>query len=303
MTAGATPDGLQRTGARGGGLDLAVWGCGGSVPVGRPGRARWGGDTTCLEVRRIGAAEVLVVDLGSGARDLGAALAAEAETTGRAVRAEVLLSHFHLDHVIGLPFFAPLYDDAAQVTLHAGLVPDDASLAARLRGFAAPPWFPIEPLARPAARFRALAPGRTFRAAGFEVTPFPCRHPGGAIGFRIACAEASVAVVGDHEHGDPEIDRGVAEAVAGADLMIYDAAYEDADYPAHRGWGHSTWQVGADLARAAGVGRVLFHHHLPSLDDADLDARDARIRAAAPFAQLARQGMRLRVQGGAVEGL
>ena len=287
-----------------GGFDLRIWGCGGSVPVGRADRLRFGGDTTCFELRRLGPDAVpLIVDLGSGARDLGAALAAEASAEGRTVRAEVVFSHFHLDHVVGMPFFAPLYDPTAEVTLRAGLVPDGRALSEVLGALAAPPLFPVRPLETGAARFEIFRPGEPFAAAGFEVTPLACTHPGGAFGFRIACPAGVVCVIGDHEHGVPKVDEGLAEAVAGADLMIYDATYETADYEAHRGWGHSTWQVGLALAEAAGVRRTLFHHHPPEMDDDALEARDADVRAASNGAGLARQGMRLRIGGGEIAEL
>ncbi|MEM6743648.1 MAG: MBL fold metallo-hydrolase, partial [Pseudomonadota bacterium] len=94
------------------------------------------------------------------------------------------------------------------------------------------------------------------------------------------------------------IDAIVREQVAGADLMIFDATYDDENYEAHVGWGHSTWQKGVALAKAAGVGRVLMHHHQPEHDDATLDARDARIRAASDRAGLARQGQVLMLKDG-----
>ncbi|MEM1315512.1 MAG: MBL fold metallo-hydrolase [Pseudomonadota bacterium] len=280
---------------------LTVWGAGGSAPTGDPSRTRWGGDTVCFELRLGGAAATpLIIDMGSGARQLGRALWKEAEAAGRSAAAEVLLSHFHLDHVIGLPFFAPFYDPEAHVTVHAGTVGTPAELERTVSELCSAPFFPIRPLDMGAARFRCFVAGQSLEVAGFEVTPFETFHPGGCCGFRIATPHGVVCIVGDHEHGDARIDAIVREMVEGADLMIFDATYDDETYDAHAGWGHSTWQKGVALAEAAGVGQVLMHHHQPEHDDDALDARDARIRAAAPDASLARQGQVLMLKRGAL---
>ncbi|MEM6440625.1 MAG: MBL fold metallo-hydrolase [Pseudomonadota bacterium] len=278
---------------------LTVWGAGGSAATGDPARARWGGDTVCLEIRMGGAGTApLIIDMGSGARQLGRLIWHEAQAAGRAPRAEVLLSHFHLDHVVGLPFFAPFYDPEAHVTVRAGIVGTPTELERTLSELCSSPYFPIRPLDMGAARFRCFEPEEPFEAAGFEITPFETFHPGGCCGFRVATPHGVICVVGDHEHGDARIDAIVREQVAGADLMIFDATYDDENYEAHVGWGHSTWQKGVALAKAAGVGRVLMHHHQPEHDDATLDARDARIRAASDRAGLARQGQVLMLKDG-----
>jgi len=282
-----------------GGMRLTIWGAGGSAATGDPSRARWGGDTVCFELRRAGSDVPLILDMGSGARQLGRALSAEAAAKGRPARAEVLLSHFHLDHVIGLPFFGPLYDAEAQVTLRSGLVGTPAELERVLSTLASSPLFPIRPLDMGAARYRCFEPGKSFEAAGFEVTPFETCHPGGCMGFRVACEDGVVVLVGDHEHGDPDADARVEEMVAGADLMLFDATYDDESYERHRGWGHSTWQKGVELAARAGVGRTLLHHHQPEFDDDAMDARHAEIQATAPNVWLARQGRSVQLKAGA----
>ncbi|MEO1687031.1 MAG: MBL fold metallo-hydrolase [Pseudomonadota bacterium] len=283
----------------GGGMRLTIWGAGGSAATGDPSRARWGGDTVCFELRRPGSDVPLILDMGSGARQLGLHLARQAKAAGRAPRAEVLLSHFHLDHVIGMPFFAPFYDAEARVGLHSGLVGTPHELERVLTTLASSPLFPIRPLDMGAARFRCFESGRRFEAAGFQVTPFETCHPGGCTGFRVESPEGVICLVGDHEHGDARIDAGVREMVQGADLMIFDATYDDASYESFRGWGHSTWQKGVALAAEAGVGRTILHHHAPELDDDAMDARQAVIQAQSPNAWLARQGRVIELKAGA----
>ncbi len=240
-----------------------------------------------------------MIDLGTGARDLGAALMTEAEALDAPPEAEILLSHLHLDHIMGAPFFAPFYDPRARIGLRCGLS-RDASLARDALGvFAAPPFFPVQPMEMGCVRWGVFGPGDRFEAAGFQVRAIGLNHPGGACGFRVETPQGAICMIGDHEHGDPKIDAAVAEAVSGAAILLFDATYDEDDYPRHRGWGHSTWQKGVELARGAGIGLTLLHHHGPEKSDEDLAARDAKVQAAFPQARLARQGMVWRLTDGA----
>ncbi|MGM0584160.1 MAG: MBL fold metallo-hydrolase [Pseudomonadota bacterium] len=280
----------------GGGLLLRIWGAGGSAPTGRTERAHYGGDTVCFEIRREApGATPLIIDLGTGARDLGRALTAEAEADNQPPRAEILISHLHLDHIVGAPFFGPFYDSEAELRLRCGLEGDVARRS--LRCFAAPPFFPVRPLEMGAARWGAFRPGEPFEAAGLTVTPIRLNHPGGCCGFRVEGPEGALVIVGDHEHGDPQIDAEVTRAAAGAALMLYDGTYDEYEYVHRHGWGHSTWEMGAEIARAAGVGETLFYHHQPELSDAELARRDEQVQDACR-GRLARQGMVWRIRDG-----
>jgi ribonuclease BN (tRNA processing enzyme) len=164
-----------------------------------------------------------------------------------------------------------------------------------MRAGLAPPWFPVEPLTLGAAQFHVFKADAPFMAAGMKITAAALHHPGGCMGFRIEGADWALAVIGDHEHGSPAADAAARRLADGATLMIYDAAYDANSYPAHEGWGHSTWQKGVELAHEAGVGATLLHHHMPDRTDDALDAIEARVQAADTSVRLARQGMRLRL--------
>lgn len=277
---------------------LTIWGAGGSAPAASGARARYGGETVCFGLSReidAGRAPHLLVDLGTGAREAGRAIAAAAREAKAPPRVEVLMSHLHLDHVSGAPFFEPFYCEGAQVNLHCGLFDTARSFGDTMRGALSPPWFPVEPLTLGAAHFHVFEPDAPFTAAGMTVTAAAMHHPGGCMGFRIEGAGWSLVVIGDHEHGCPVADAAVRRLAAGATVMIYDAAYDANSYPAHEGWGHSTWQKGVELAQQAGVARTFLHHHLPDRTDDALDAIEARVQAANPSVRLARQGMRLRL--------
>jgi phosphoribosyl 1,2-cyclic phosphodiesterase len=287
---------------------LTIWGAGGSAPAAGPERAVFGGETVCFGLSADAKDDDmpgpdLLVDLGSGARSAGRAIMARARTAGRPSSVAVLLSHLHLDHIIGAPFFGPFYAASGRVDVHCGLFEDPATLEARLKCLLAPPWFPVEPLSMGAARFHSFSPDVPFRAAGLTVTAAPLHHPGGCMGFRIEGRDWALAVIGDHEHGCPDSDAAALRLARGATAMIYDASYDDATYPMHKGWGHSTWRKGIELARAAGVRETLLHHHLPDHDDAALAAIDAKAQAADPSVRLARQGMRLRLSAAGPEFL
>lgn len=270
-------------------IALTVWGASGSAPVGHPGRAVFGGDTVCFEFLARGARGPLILDLGSGARRLGRALVQR--DTGP--RCDVLLSHLHLDHIMGLPFFAPLFQPGIAVHLHCGVLSDASAVAKALRALVAPPFFPVEALKREAVTVHHFAPGVAFDLAGFRVTPVALNHPGGCCGFRLEAGGVSVTVIGDHEHGNPAIDASVTEAVRGTDLLIYDGSYDAESHARHRGWGHSTWEAGVALARTAAVRALLIHHHMAEQSDDDLARTEARMQAVMPDARFARQDMRV----------
>ena len=278
---------------------LTIWGAGGSAPTGHPSRCRFGGDTVCFELRRLGEdAPPLIIDLGSAASRLGFDLSRRAEEAGTPIRAEVLLGHLHLDHVIGLPFFSPLYIPGSEIRLHCGLIRDAAEFTCRMERFAAPPFFPVEPLRLDTVGYESFGMEARFELAGFEIVTTPLNHPGGCAGFRITSPDGSVCVVGDHEHGDPAADARVRTLTEGATLMLYDGAFDAAEYVRYEGWGHSTWQAGLELAELSGVGRTLIYHHQPEHCDAFLGEIDDRVSAQSDRAALARQNMSVLLRDG-----
>jgi phosphoribosyl 1,2-cyclic phosphodiesterase len=268
-------------------LTVRFWGVRGSTPVPDAGFLGVGGNTSCVEVRAADGT-TLILDAGTGIRALGYALAAEAAGQGRTVH--LAFSHFHWDHLQGLPFFAPLYSPGAEVRFYA--VSDDDRIARLLRGQMCFPYFPV-PFSGLAARTEtiALAEGETIEIGPMRVRPFPVHHPQGAHGFRIEAEGAVVVYATDYEHGDPACDAGLLDVARGCDLLISDAQFTPDEYPLRKGWGHTTWAHAADLAEAAGAARLLLFHHDPSHDD-DALARIATL-AQARFAptDVAREGM------------
>lgn len=235
---------------------VRLWGVRGSLPVSGPQFRDYGGRTICIEMRC--GDHVLLFDAGSGMAQAGVTLRAEAHA-----RIDLFFSHFHYDHVIGLPFFAPLYDRSCTMTVWSGHTGGKMTTAEMMASFMRAPFFPIGPDICTAC----LTP-REF-VAGDVLTPYPgltirtamLNHPGGSVGYRVEWGGRVAVVVTDTEHVPGAPDARILDLIAGADLVLYDATYEDDEFEAFRGFGHSTWQEALRLAGAAGARRVGLIHH------------------------------------------
>jgi phosphoribosyl 1,2-cyclic phosphodiesterase len=258
----------------------------GAIPCPGSQTARYGGNTACVELRCGG--QLVILDGGSGLRPLGEALMAD----GDPVDADVLFSHFHIDHLIGLPFFLPAYDGRARLRLWGARSDEGHGLADALARLMSPPLFPVGPDALQAQiDIREFARGDTLSlSSGIAVRSAPLNHPGGATGYRVEHAGRAVAYLTDTEHHPDEMDPHVLALARRADIMIYDANYTDTEYPAHVGWGHSTWQQAVRLADAAEVGTLVLFHHDPGHDDSGMDSVAAEALAVRPRTIVAQEG-------------
>ncbi|WP_417684551.1 MBL fold metallo-hydrolase [Roseibium sp.] len=268
-------------------FSLRCWGARGSTPTPGPGTLRYGGETTCLELR---AGEALIlIDCGSGARNLGMDLC------GLGPRSfDLLFTHTHLDHICGLPFFKPAYDERFQVNAWAGHFEDDTCLSDIVSRIMSPPIFPVAAKTLKAVEFKTFRAGETLkRDDDLVVSTVRLHHPGGACGYRFDYHGKSIAIITDHEHGDPQVDANVRRFVEGVDIMIYDAMFTDEEYPTYKGWGHSTWQKAVELAAAASVKTPVLFHHDPRRNDDALDVIAAAANAAYPGTIVATEGMLL----------
>jgi phosphoribosyl 1,2-cyclic phosphodiesterase len=272
-------------------LTVRFWGVRGSIPTPHEGFLGVGGNTSCVEVRAADGT-TLVLDAGTGARELGYALAARAAAAPDPPPLHLALSHFHWDHLQGLPFFAPLYTPGQTVRFYAATGVD--RLRDFLRGQMCFPYFPV-PFGELAAETEAVRveDGVPFAVGPMTVRPFPVHHPQGAHGFRIEAGGAALVYATDYEHGSPAHDAGLREVARGADLLVSDAQYTPDEYALRRGWGHTTWEQAAALAAEAGVGRLLLFHHDPAHDDAALERVLDRARRRFPATDLAVEGLEI----------
>ncbi|MFN3595888.1 MAG: MBL fold metallo-hydrolase [Rubricoccaceae bacterium] len=268
---------------------IRFWGVRGSIPVPEARYLGVGGNTACVHLRGPRGTHC-ILDAGTGARALGAALAAEA---GRApLDLHVLFSHFHWDHIQGLPFFAPLYTAGNRVTFYSGHDPN--RLRGLLSGQMSGPYFPV-PFEALSASMEAVTLRMDAPTAigEFAVTAFGLNHPQGACGYRITCEDRLIVYASDHEHGHPEADATLRRAAEGADVLICDAQFTPEEYTRRQGWGHTTWQHAAELATHAAVDRLFLFHHDPAHDDAALARILECARAVFPQTDLATEQTRL----------
>lgn len=270
-------------------FSVRFWGVRGSIAVPGLGTARYGGNTSCLEVHC--GKHLLIMDAGTGLRPLGASLAGNGK-----LDIDLFFTHTHFDHVNGLPFFVPMFMKGNSFHLWAGHLKPQYTLKYVLGEMMLAPLFPV-----PLEVFQSTVCYHDF-AAGETLTPrpgvtlrtAPLNHPNNATGYRIDFAGKSICYCTDTEHFPDRLDQNIVNLVRGADILIYDACYTDEEYAKFKGWGHSTWQAGARLSDAAGVKTYVIFHHDPSHDDAFMDKVAADAAAARPGTVVAREGLILR---------
>jgi len=271
-------------------MTVRFWGVRGSIACPGPETVRYGGNTSCVEVRC--GDHLIIFDAGTGLRPLGDALL-RAEG---AVDADLFCSHTHLDHICGLGFFAPLYKPETRLRLW-GEEPgtEEDGFEATITASLSEPFLPnLRPIMGPALAFKAFRGGEILRPQqGVTIRTAALNHPGDATGYRLEWSGRTLAYVTDTEHRADALDARILELIQGADLLIYDATYTDAEFDALAGRGHSTWQEAVRLAKAAGVSRVALFHHDPSHTDEVLDAIAADVASAGAPAFLSREGVML----------
>ncbi len=258
-----------------------IWGCRGSIATPGPDTVRYGGNTSCVEVRS-DAGDVLILDAGTGLRPLGAELMRDPPP-----RIDLLLTHLHVDHLEGLGFFAPVW--SSQTELHIwGPRSPVRPLSDRIAHYFSPPLFPVDLDEGTATIIFHDAPEGDWTIGGVRVVSQPILHPGATVGFRIEEEGRSLAYVTDHE---PALGSDLAttpvewisgSALAfGADILIHYAQYTAEEYATKIGWGHSSVDQVVTFAQRTKADRLLFFHHDPSHDDAQMDAMIDHVQAIA----------------------
>ncbi|HVI50321.1 MAG TPA: MBL fold metallo-hydrolase [Candidatus Sulfotelmatobacter sp.] len=270
-------------------MRVKFWGVRGSIACPSPNHVVYGGNTSCIEISS-GDDVNIILDAGTGLRALG-----QDYLTRPQVRSAVLLlTHTHWDHINGFPFFVPAYQTGWRFRVLAGHLAERGGVQSVLASQMAYPMFPV-----PLEALKAEMVYEDFHAGedlnhllpGVGIRTAVLNHPNGATGYRIMIGGRSVCYVTDTEHRPGRPDENILGLIAGADLVIYDSTYTDDEFPAKVGWGHSTWQEGVRLCRAAGVGKLAIFHHDPDHDDAFMARIEAEARQSWDGTLVARDNM------------
>jgi phosphoribosyl 1,2-cyclic phosphodiesterase len=276
-------------------MRVTIWGCRGSVPTPGPDTVHYGGNTSCVEVS-LDDGSLLVLDAGTGVRRLGLELLDRGTQ-----RVHLFLTHLHLDHLEGLRFFAPLWDE--RVTLDIWGPPSPLlSLRERIARSFSPPLFPVDLGDVPAQVTFHDVPRQQWTVQGASLAADLVMHPGPTVGFRIEAARSSLAYLPDHEPAlagriaDRSIDWISGASVAeGVDVLLHDAQYFEDEYEERVGWGHSSVADAVAFTRAVGARRLVLFHHEPRHTDSSLERLEARARSLIGRNEvrptLAREGM------------
>ncbi len=271
---------------------LSFWGVRGSTPTVDPATWRYGGNTPCLELVAPDSTK-FILDCGTGLRVLGNRWGADG--AGVPPTTHIFVTHYHWDHIQGLPFFAPLYDPKNHFQFYSFrsdfLGPD--SLRQVFEAQMALPYFPVDFSAMSAHRkFREVEGGETFTIGENRITTRLLNHPQGCLGFRIETPAGTVVYATDNEPGVPALDMNLRELAAGADIFINDAQYTPAQLAGERkGWGHSTWGEGVKVAREANVKTLVLFHHDPDSTDRVVDHLLGKAREQFDSVYAASEGM------------
>ena len=279
-------------------LSVKFWGVRGSCPASGKDYTAFGGHTSCVSVSTLIEPEngdmvsgdpFIIFDAGSGLIELGHYLM----TCNQLEEIHIFLSHVHMDHVMGLPFFKPLWKKGMRVHFWAGPLAQHKDLRSYLCQTFSPPFFPVTIEDMPATiLFHDIAAGETVTLKGdVSLTTRALNHPDGALGYRLQWKDRVISYITDTEHIPGQEDGHVVDLIKGSNLAIYDATYTEEELPIYTGWGHSTWQEGARLGAKYGAQKLALFHHEACRKDMDLKALEKEAQKVFPSVFAAREGM------------
>lgn len=276
-------------------MKVRLWGVRGTAPTPEKENWRYGGNTSCVEVR-LDNGTLIILDCGTGLRALGKSL--ESEFAGQPLEGHIFLTHFHWDHLQGIPFFVPFYKKGNTFSFYSPLC-RGADLRRIIEDLMRGPYFPVAMDIMPAERRFLEMDGDSLNLHGAVISALPLNHPQGCAAYRIEADGGVLVLATDTEPGSPAHDASLRRLARNADLLLYDAQYTPQQSEGEKkGWGHSTWQEGVRIALEAGVRNLALFHHDPDSDDTQIDSLVLRARQEFPNTTGAAEGTEFCLQGG-----
>jgi len=270
-------------------MKVDFWGVRGTFPVSGRDKLKYGGHTICASIQT-SEEEVVIIDAGTGIKVLGDKLTQEREEEPLDI--SLFLTHFHLDHIIGLPFFAPLYSEKTVITFYAPSPPQETEKL--LRKIMSGRFFPVDFQETRSKKIFKIAPKKNFKKWGLEFSSCFLRHPQGSIAYKIEDKEGSIIFATDTEQPEEGIDQRLVSFAHGVDMLIYDATFTPEEYESgKRGWGHSTWLEGTKIAREARVQNLYLSHYNPDHPDSQIDEIITQAKKEFPLTFGLRGGLQL----------
>ncbi|HEV2349147.1 MAG TPA: MBL fold metallo-hydrolase [Terriglobia bacterium] len=271
-------------------MRIKFWGVRGSIPTPEHRNSRYGGNTGCIEVR-LNNGTLMILDCGSGLRGLGNSLLRE--FGHQPITGYIFLTHFHWDHIQGIPFFAPLYKDGSEFFFHA-VRRKEQELTEVIQGQIASPYFPVDMRVLNSTRMICNLDFGEKKIGGAIISSAPLNHPQGCVAYRIEADGCVFVLATDTEPGSALHDRSLRELARGADVLVYDAQYTPEQLQdVKKAWGHSSWLEGTRIANECGVKRLVLFHHDPEHDDDFVDEIVEKARNEFPEAIGAAEGLEI----------
>src|SRR5256712_3640146 len=273
-------------------MRVRFWGVRGSTPTPQKEKMGDGGSTLCIEIRT-DTNQIVIFAGGTGIRNLVNDL--QQEHGDKPINAHIFFSHFHLDHIQGVPFFRPLYNPRNHFTFYCAGRRDATLVMDALAGMMANPYFPVNMAKLPCSREYVDLVEGTFTVADTRILVLPLNHPQGCAGYRIMQNEKVISYCTDVEYGVDWSDKNIRALAKDADFFIVDSQYTPEELPDHIGWGHGSWQHAIEFGIEATVKRLGLYHHDPYHEDSDVEKILDAASKLYPNVIAAREGLEVSV--------
>lgn len=270
------------------GIKIKFWGVRGSFPIPRA-EDSFGGNTSCIEVRTSNQ-EIVLFDMGTGLKNFGESLAKDKSNINEI---NIVLSHYHYDHILGFLMFIPLFIEKYTINIY-GPAENDDEVKSHILSFLDPRFWPVNTDMMDAKiNYKHYSSGSFTISDNIKVTTAPHGHPGGASSIRLDIDRFSVTYVTDCEHPESHVNQNVIDISKGSDVLIHDAQYTPEQMPSHKGWGHSSWEECVEVAKNANVKKLVLFHHNPENGNSMLEKIENNAKSKFKDTISAKEGMEI----------